>query len=80
MKLEGGGEFKVRLTGQKLKQVNLNPEWIVSEIKETETFLEPDGKTIVGVTQKITRTSTVRLYVDDKVVESIGEAKETVSK
>ena len=77
MKLEGGGEFKVRLTGQKLKQVNLNPEWIISEIKETETFLEPDGKTVVGVTQKITRTSTVRLYVDDK---SIGEAKETVSK
>ena len=77
MKFEGGGEFKVRLTGQKLEQVKLTPEWIISEIKENEIFLEPDGKTVIGVTQKTTKTSTVRLYFDGK---SVGEAKEKVSK
>ena len=65
-KLEGVGKFDVRLSGQKMEQVKLTPEWIISEDKVTETFLEPDGKTVVGVTQKITRTSTVRLYADSK--------------
>ena len=66
IKFEGGGEFKIRLTGQSLEQVKLTPEWIITEDKVTETFLEPDGKTVIGVTQKITRTSTVRLYADGK--------------
>ncbi len=70
IKFEGGGEFKVRLTGQKIEQVKLIPEWIISEDKVTETLLEPDGKTVIGVTQKITRTSTVRLYADSKAKET----------
>ena len=80
MKLEVGKEYKVCLRGHKLNQAKLNPEWIISEIKETETILEPDGKTIVQIISKNTKTSTVRLYVDNGVPESDSKVQKKVSK
>lgn len=77
MKFEGGGDFKIRLTGQKLEQVKLTPEWIISEIKETEQMVDTEGNPVKDYfISKTTRTSTVRLYVDGK---SIGEEKEMVN-
>lgn len=80
MKLEVGKEFKVRLRGYQINQAKLNPEWIISETKETDAILEPDGKTIVNIVSKTTKTSTVRLYVDNRVPESTSKVPKTTSK
>ena len=70
MKLEVGEDFKVRLRDQKLNQVKLNTEWIISEIKETETQWEADGKTIVGIVTKNTKTSTIRLCPSEEIIKT----------
>lgn len=75
MKLEVKEDFKVRLREQKLNQVKLNTEWIISEVKETETQWEADGKTIAGIVTRNTKTSTVRLYPSEEIIKPETKVK-----
>lgn len=69
MKLEVREDFKVGLKDEKLNQLKLNTEWIISEVKETETQWEADGKTIAGIVTRNTKTSTVRLYPSGEIIK-----------
>lgn len=69
MKLEVKEDFKVGLKDEKLNQVKLNTEWIISEAKVTETQWEADGKTIAGIVTTNTKTSTVRLYPSEEIIK-----------
>lgn len=75
MKLEVGKDFKVGLKDEKLNQLKLNTEWIISEVKETETQWEADGKTIAGIVTRNTTTSTVRLYPSEEIIKPEVKAK-----
>ena len=66
MKLEGQKYVQLGLSGTKLHGGVLKPEWIMTEVRETNNVIDPESKQTIEIIEKITETSTIRLYVDEQ--------------